>query len=170
MIEQRLHDAASGLRPHPLSENFAANAALLARLSSLPVSRPPFPFPPGSLPPGIFSGAKMSPLMSPPHPMLASLPQLPEIRARLLGLQFPPRQESQSPQFSPPGFLGNFNFNRDGSDSPVDGKRDILFIFYSNVFFIQFSICNTFCYITAEHSFSLLFNIARSHDNFGTWH
>ena len=178
MIEQRLDAAGLLPRPLPLSENFAANAALLARLSSLPVSRPPFPFAPGSLPPGFLSasGAKMSPLMSPPHPMLASLPQLPEIRARLLGLQFPPRQQdSQSPQFSPPGFLGNFNFNRDGSDSPVDGKRCILLlnskIYLVMCFFnIYFSINNIFCYITAEHSFSLSFNIARSHDNFGTWH
>jgi len=115
MIEQRLNAAGLLPRPLPLSENFAANAALLARLSALPGSRPPvFPFAPGSLPPSW-------PLTKHPMPpMLASLPQLPEIRARLLGLQFPPRQESQSPQFSPPGFLGNFNFNRDGSDSPVD--------------------------------------------------
>ena len=117
MIEQRLNAAGLLPRPLPLSENFAANAALLARLSALPGSRPPvFPFAPGSLPPSW-------PLTKHPMPpMLASLPQLPEIRARLLGLQFPPRQESQSPQFSPPGFLGNFNFNRDGSDSPVDGE------------------------------------------------
>jgi len=56
-------------------------------------------------------------------PMLAHLPQFPDIRARLLGLQFPPRQESQ-PQFSPPGFLGGFNFNRDGSDSPIDDEDE----------------------------------------------
>jgi len=54
---------------------------------------------------------------------LAQLPQFPDIRARLLGLQFPPRQESP-PQFSPPGFLGGFNFNRDGSDSPVDDEDE----------------------------------------------
>ena len=125
MIEQRLD--AAGLLPRPLpslplSENFAANAALLARLSSLPggslSSRPPFPFPPGSLPPFLTGGKPLPPGVP---PMLASLPQLPEIRARLLGLQFPQRQESP-PQFSPPGFLGNFNFNRDGSDSPIDGN------------------------------------------------
>ena len=154
MIEQRM-EAASGLlpRPHPLSENLAANAALLARLSSLPVSRPPvFPFAPGSLPPflakpGLMS--QMSPPGGPVHPMLASLPQLPEIRARLLGLQFPPRQESQSPQFSPPGFLGNFAFNRDGSDSPVDGKRNIFCLL-----FFRYII-----YIFLLHHRSILFHL-----------
>ena len=166
MIEQRLNAAGLLPRPLPLSENFAANAALLARLSALPGSRPPvFPFAPGSLPPSW-------PLTKHPMPpMLASLPQLPEIRARLLGLQFPPRQESQSPQFSPPGFLGNFNFNRDGSDSPVDGEIFFLDLFCTQVYFlglfIQFPIYSV---TSPKHSFSLLFNIARSHDNFGTWH
>ena len=112
MIEQRMEGLLP--RPLPLSENIAANAALLARLTA---NRPPFPFP--GLPPFMAGGKSLPPGMP---PMLASLPQLPEIRARLLGLQFPPRQDSPAPQFSPPGFLGNFNFNRDGSDSPVDGK------------------------------------------------
>jgi len=107
----------SGLlpRPLPLSENMAASAALLARLTA----RPPFPFPvSGNLP--FLNNGKVFPGMP---PMLAHLPQFPDIRARLLGLQFPPRQESQ-PQFSPPGFLGGFNFNRDGSDSPLDDEDE----------------------------------------------
>ena len=112
-------------RPLPLSENLAANAALLARLTA---SRPPFPFP-ASLPPFLGGGKSLPPGMP---PMLASLPQFPEIRARLLGLQFPQRQDSP-PQFSPPGFLGNFNFNRDGSDSPIDGEFGVFFqLNYSN--------------------------------------
>ena len=98
-------------RPLPLSENMAASAALLARLTA---ARPAFPFPPSPF----LSGGKTLPGMP---PMLAQLPQFPDIRARLLGLQFPQRQESP-PQFSPPGFLGGFNFSRDGSDSPVDGE------------------------------------------------
>ena len=98
-------------RPFPLGENMAASAALLARLTA---ARPAFPFPPSPF----LSAGKTLPGMP---PMLAQLPQFPDIRARLLGLQFPPRQESP-PQFSPPGFLGGFNFNRDGSDSPVDGE------------------------------------------------
>ena len=157
MIEQRLDAAGLLPRPLPLSENFAANAALLARLSSLPGSRPPFPFAPGSLPPGFLSASPLT--KHPMPPMLASLPQLPEIRARLLGLQFPPRQESQSPQFSPPGFLGNFNFNRDGSDSPVDGEIVLCFYFHSNVFsglffhIIQFPICS---YITGAFFFTFI--------------
>ena len=103
-------------RPLPLSENVAASAALLARLTA---SRPPFPFPgPGNLP-NFLGNGKNFPGMP---PMLAAhLPQFPDIRARLLGLQFPQRQENP-PQFSPPGFLGGFNFNRDGSDSPIDGE------------------------------------------------
>jgi len=82
-------------RPLPLSENMAASAALLARLTA---ARPAFPFPPSPF----LSGGKPLPGMP---PMLAQLPQFPDIRARLLGLQFPQRQESP-PQFSPPGFLG----------------------------------------------------------------
>merc|ERR1711936_829687 len=100
-------------RPLPLSENMAASAALLARLTA---ARPAFPFPPSPF----LSGGKTLPGMP---PMLAQLPQFPDIRARLLGLQFPQRQESP-PQFSPPGFLGGFNFNRDGSDSPVDDEDE----------------------------------------------
>ena len=124
MIEQRL-DGLLPPRPNPLphlTENLAANAALIARLTAS-ASRPPFPFP-ASLPP--FINKTLPPTSMPP--MLASLPQFPEIRARLLGLQFPHRQESP-PQFSPPGFLGNFNFTRDGSDSPIDGKEIFLFLF-----------------------------------------
>ena len=103
-------------RPLPISDNVAASAALLARLTA----RPPFPFPaPGGLP-NFLNNGKSFPGMP---PMLASLPQFPDLRARLLGLQFPQRQESQT-QFSPPGFLGGFNFNRDGSDSPIDGKQE----------------------------------------------
>ena len=102
-------------RPLPLSENMAASAALLARLTA---ARPAFPFPPSPF----LSGGKPIPGMP---PMLAQLPQFPDIRARLLGLQFPQRQESP-PQFSPPGFLGGFNFNRDGSDSPVDGELSLI--------------------------------------------
>ena len=123
MIEQRL-DGLLPPRPNPLphlTENLAANAALIARLTAS-ASRPPFPFP-ASLPP--FINKTLPPTSMPP--MLASLPQFPEIRARLLGLQFPHRQESP-PQFSPPGFLGNFNFTRDGSDSPIDGKEILMFL------------------------------------------
>ena len=116
MIEQRMDGILP--RPLPLSENIAANAALLARLTA--GSRPPFPFP-AALPP-FLAGAGKTPAGPPPvPPMLASLPQFPEIRARLLGLQFPQRQESP-PQFSPPGFLASLPFNRDGSDSPIDGE------------------------------------------------
>ena len=111
MIEQPRLGLGLLPRPLPLSENMAASAALLARLTA---ARPAFPFPPAPF----LSGGKAVPGI---NPMLAQLPQFPDIRARLLGLQFPQRQESP-PQFSPPGFLGGFNFNRDGSDSPVDGE------------------------------------------------
>ena len=122
MIEQRM-DGILPARPLPMSESIAANAALLARLQSVTAGgRPPFPFP-RSLPPFLASAGAKAPGLPPPH-LLASLPQFPEIRARLLGLQFPlgPRQDSPQPQFSPPGFLGNIPFNRDGSDSPIDGE------------------------------------------------
>jgi len=114
MIDQRMSQLLP--RPLPLSDNMAASAALLARLTA----RPPFPFPGSGNFPNFLNNGKAFPGMP---PMLAHLPQFPDIRARLLGLQFPPRPESQ-PQFSPPGFLGGFNFNRDGSDSPIDDEDE----------------------------------------------
>ena len=147
MIEQRM----DGLlpRPLPLPDNLAANAALLARLSQSAAShRPPFPFPAASagalqLPPFLKPPTSLGAGSVPPGAaaMLASLPQLPEIRARLLGLQFPGARPPESPpQFSPPGFLGNFNFNRDGSDSPIDGKFICLPLLYLKCFSLSFNI------------------------------
>lgn len=117
MIEQRLQAGLVARPPHPnLPDSVAASAALLARLA-----RPPFPFPPVSQAHNPFLGGKLPPGVP---PMLAHLPHIPDIRARLLGLQFPPRPDTlPRPQFSPPTpFLGAFNFNRDGSDSPIDGE------------------------------------------------
>jgi len=104
-------DTARGISPTMLpnfSDHHAARASLLARLA-----HPNMPFS-NAVRGGVYP------------PMLACLPQLPDFRAKLLGLPIPPKfLENIMPSLmSSPSNLGGQHFIRDGSSSPAGDVLD----------------------------------------------